>query len=54
MAAFGPVISIGSASKPLWGGLRIGWVRADEATISSGWRRSARRATWVRRRWNSW
>lgn len=33
MAAFGPVISIGSASKPLWGGLRIGWVRADEATI---------------------
>ncbi len=33
MAAFGPVISIGSASKPLWGGLRIGWIRADEATI---------------------
>ena len=33
MAAFGPVISIGSASKVFWGGLRIGWVRADEATI---------------------
>ena len=33
MATFGPVISIGSASKPLWGGLRIGWIRADEATI---------------------
>ena len=34
LAAFGPVISIGSASKVFWGGLRIGWVRADEATIT--------------------
>ncbi len=34
MAAFGPVISIGSASKVFWGGLRIGWIRADEATIA--------------------
>jgi DNA-binding transcriptional MocR family regulator len=28
------VISIGSLSKVLWGGLRIGWVRADEPIIS--------------------
>lgn len=34
MAVFGPAISIGSASKVFWGGLRIGWVRADEATIT--------------------
>lgn len=27
------VISIGSLSKPVWGGLRIGWVRADRETI---------------------
>ncbi len=33
MATFGPVISIGSASKVMWGGLRVGWIRADEATI---------------------
>lgn len=33
MATFGPAISIGSASKVMWGGLRIGWIRADEATI---------------------
>ena len=32
-AAFGNVISIGSVSKLMWGGLRIGWIRADEATI---------------------
>lgn len=28
-----PVIHIGSASKSLWGGLRIGWIRADRAMI---------------------
>lgn len=27
------VVTIGSASKTMWGGLRIGWVRADRATI---------------------
>jgi DNA-binding transcriptional MocR family regulator len=27
------VISIGSLSKPVWGGLRIGWIRAEEDTI---------------------
>jgi len=29
------VISIGSASKRFWGGLRIGWIRADEQMIAS-------------------
>ncbi|WP_432826521.1 PLP-dependent aminotransferase family protein [Dactylosporangium sp. CA-092794] len=28
-----PVLSIGSLSKVLWGGLRVGWVRADEKLI---------------------
>lgn len=27
------VITIGSASKTMWGGLRVGWVRAERATI---------------------
>lgn len=38
VAAFDPggmVISLGSASKRYWGGLRIGWLRADEQTIAS-------------------
>jgi DNA-binding transcriptional MocR family regulator len=31
---YGPgVITIGSASKTFWGGLRIGWIRADTTTI---------------------
>ena len=29
------VISLGSASKRFWGGLRIGWIRADEQTIAA-------------------
>jgi DNA-binding transcriptional MocR family regulator len=28
-----PIIMIGSASKTLWGGLRIGWIRAERAHI---------------------
>jgi DNA-binding transcriptional MocR family regulator len=28
-----PVIHIGSASKSLWGGLRIGWIRAERSVI---------------------
>ena len=33
-AAFGPdSICIGSASKTFWGGLRIGWIRADAALV---------------------
>ena len=27
------VISLGSLSKPVWGGLRVGWVRADADTV---------------------
>jgi DNA-binding transcriptional MocR family regulator len=38
VAAFDPdgrtVITIGSASKRYWGGLRIGWIRADEQRIA--------------------
>jgi DNA-binding transcriptional MocR family regulator len=30
LAAYGNVISVGSISKNVWGGLRIGWVRAAE------------------------
>jgi DNA-binding transcriptional MocR family regulator len=26
-------ITVGSLSKPVWGGLRIGWVRADPSTV---------------------
>lgn len=29
------VISLGSAGKRFWGGLRIGWIRADEQTIAA-------------------
>ncbi len=28
------VVSIGSLSKPIWGGLRIGWIRTDPDTVS--------------------
>ncbi|MGI8667654.1 MAG: PLP-dependent aminotransferase family protein, partial [Jatrophihabitans sp.] len=28
------VLSIGSLSKPIWGGLRIGWIRASEDTVA--------------------
>jgi DNA-binding transcriptional MocR family regulator len=29
-----PVITVGSASKIFWGGLRVGWLRADAATVA--------------------
>jgi DNA-binding transcriptional MocR family regulator len=34
-ASFGDArtITVGSLSKPVWGGLRIGWVRADPSTV---------------------
>jgi DNA-binding transcriptional MocR family regulator len=32
-AVHSSVISLGSLSKPIWGGLRIGWIRADADTI---------------------
>jgi DNA-binding transcriptional MocR family regulator len=37
IAAFsrgGPVLTVGSLSKVLWGGLRIGWIRAPEPALS--------------------
>ncbi|MDY0983031.1 PLP-dependent aminotransferase family protein [Microbacterium sp. CFBP9023] len=35
LAAFGPrVITVGSMSKIAWGGMRIGWIRADRAMIT--------------------
>ncbi len=35
MAALdGRVLSVGSLSKPVWGGLRIGWVRTDTDTVA--------------------
>ena len=38
LAAFdtlgGTVISVGSASKTIWGGLRVGWIRASEELIN--------------------
>jgi DNA-binding transcriptional MocR family regulator len=34
LAAFGEVISVGSLSKVVWGGLRIGWIRAAPPLIS--------------------
>jgi DNA-binding transcriptional MocR family regulator len=34
LAAYGDVISVGSISKNVWGGLRIGWVRAAEPLIA--------------------
>jgi DNA-binding transcriptional MocR family regulator len=35
MASFGDArtITVGSLSKPVWGGLRIGWLRADPSTV---------------------
>ncbi|HET8615743.1 MAG TPA: PLP-dependent aminotransferase family protein [Actinomycetales bacterium] len=35
-AAFadGPIVTVGSASKVFWGGLRVGWLRADASTVA--------------------
>lgn len=33
LAAFGPAVLIGSLGKTVWGGLRIGWIRAGEDVI---------------------
>lgn len=33
IAAFGPAVTIGSLSKVVWGGLRVGWVRAPASVI---------------------
>jgi DNA-binding transcriptional MocR family regulator len=33
LAAFGPAITVGSLAKTVWGGLRIGWIRAERDDI---------------------
>ncbi|HEY0258494.1 MAG TPA: PLP-dependent aminotransferase family protein [Lacisediminihabitans sp.] len=33
LAAFGPAVLIGSVGKTVWGGLRIGWIRAERPLI---------------------
>lgn len=33
LSSFGPVITVGSLAKTVWGGLRIGWIRAERDTI---------------------
>ncbi|WP_423920032.1 PLP-dependent aminotransferase family protein [Frigoribacterium sp. 2-23] len=33
MASYGPAVLIGSAGKSLWGGLRIGWIRAERPLV---------------------
>ncbi len=33
IAAYGPAVLIGSVGKTMWGGLRIGWIRADRRLI---------------------
>jgi len=33
LASLGPVITVGSLAKTVWGGLRIGWIRAERDTI---------------------
>lgn len=33
MAAYGRAVSIGSVGKSLWGGLRIGWIRAERPLV---------------------
>ncbi|GAB3567237.1 MocR-like transcription factor YczR [Spelaeicoccus albus] len=34
LAAYGPAILLGSVGKTMWGGLRVGWIRADSARVS--------------------
>jgi DNA-binding transcriptional MocR family regulator len=33
MAAYGPAIMVGSVGKTVWGGVRVGWIRADRSLI---------------------
>jgi DNA-binding transcriptional MocR family regulator len=33
MAAYGPAVTLGSVGKSLWGGLRIGWIRAERPLV---------------------
>lgn len=34
IAAYGPAVTVGSLSKVVWGGLRVGWVRGSESVIN--------------------
>ncbi|BDZ64256.1 MocR-like transcription factor YczR [Agromyces mangrovi Wang et al. 2018] len=33
LAAYGPAVMIGSVGKTVWGGIRLGWIRADRGLI---------------------
>lgn len=33
LAAYGPAVMVGSVGKTVWGGLRVGWIRADRPLI---------------------
>ncbi|WP_127794631.1 PLP-dependent aminotransferase family protein [Agromyces sp. LHK192] len=33
LAAYGPAVLIGSTGKTVWGGVRVGWIRADRSLI---------------------
>ncbi|MEI5585400.1 MULTISPECIES: MocR-like transcription factor YczR [unclassified Agromyces] len=33
LAAYGPAVMVGSVGKTVWGGIRVGWIRADRALI---------------------
>ncbi|WP_308797428.1 MocR-like transcription factor YczR [Agromyces silvae] len=33
LAAYGPAVMIGSVGKTVWGGIRVGWIRADRPLI---------------------
>lgn len=33
MAAYGPAVMVGSVGKTVWGGVRVGWIRADRPLI---------------------
>lgn len=34
LAAYGPAVMVGSVGKTVWGGVRVGWIRADRPLIS--------------------
>lgn len=33
LAAYGPAVMVGSVGKTVWGGVRVGWIRADRSLI---------------------
>ena len=51
LAAFAPdqpILTIGSLSKLVWPGLRVGWIRAPEPMGHRSRRRPSRRDLWAR------